>query len=319
MTDDLIERALSGGATPEEIEALLIWRRASQEHERRYAQVARLIEAARELRGELRAAIPPSAAELLHRARAGVAADRTNRRWVPWSVAAAALIIAAGFGWRLVQQRSGAPQGAEIVTGVSEMTTVQLPDGSVIRLAPASRLVIGGRGSHRDVTLQGRAFFAIASARGQPFRVRTRLGEARVLGTRFELAAHDDDLELVVVEGRVALAAPANTVEVLGGQSSRVAHGTAAPPIAVTNPDSVLRWIGKFVVFQSTALRDAAREVERTYGIHVAITDSLLGAQTVTATFTDQSPARVMEVLCSVVNARCKTMGRGDTVTVSSP
>jgi transmembrane sensor len=83
----------------------------------------------------------------------------------------------------------------------------------------------------------------------------------------------------------------------------------------LANPDSALRWIGKFVVFQSTPLGDAAREVEKTYGIRVEITDPVLVQQTVTATFTDRSAAQVMDVLCSVVNARCETAG--DTVTMS--
>jgi transmembrane sensor len=195
------------------------------------------------------------------------------------------------------------------------MTTVQLRDGSVVRLAPASRLVIGNRPDGRDVSLDGRAFFAVARAGGRPFRVRTRLGEARVLGTRFELATGADDLELVVVEGRVALDAPANTVEVRGGQASYVARGTATAPVTLANPDSALRWIGKFVVFQSTPLGDAVREVERSYDIRVLITDAALAQQTVTATFTDRGAAQVMEVLCSVVSARCTTAG--DTVTMA--
>jgi transmembrane sensor len=315
MNDELIERALRGEATRDELDALLAWRRSSPDHERQVAQLERLLVGVEGLRGELRMARPPTAADLLHRARGPAPKSESRRwRWIAWPAAAAAVGVAVASGWHLARQTEGGSHGAEIVTGVAEMTTVELRDGSVVRLGPASRLSIGVRPDMREVTLDGRAFFAIAQGRG-PFRVRTRLGEARVLGTRFELATRDDDLELVVVEGRVALDAPANTVEVRGGQASYVAHGTATPPVAIANADSVLRWIGKFVVFQSTALRDAAREVEKTYGIHVRITDSVLAAQTVTATFTDRGPARVVEVLCSVVNARCTTVG--DTVTVS--
>jgi transmembrane sensor len=314
MNDELIERAARGEATREELDGMLAWRRASPEHEQRYAQVVQLLDATQVLRSELRVSTAPTAAELLHRARTAAPAPSFGR-WRGWALAVAAgLVLAFLAGSRLVNTNPGG-SGAEIVTGVSEMTTVQLRDGSVVRLAPASRLVIGSRPDGREVSLDGRAFFAIARAGGRPFRVRTRLGEARVLATRFELATREDDLELVVVEGRVALDAPANTVEVRGGQASHVARGTATAPVAVANPDSALRWIGKFVVFQSTPLRDAAREVERIYAIDVTITDSVLAAQTVTATFTDQSAARVVGVLCSVVNARCAT--EGDTVIVS--
>lgn len=315
MNEELIERAARGEASRDELEKLLAWRRAAPANEQHYLAMTRLLEATQGLRAELRTAPAPTAAELLHRARATApqppGGRRSGRRWALAMAAGIALAFVAGS--RLVG--SGAGRGAEIVTAIGEMTTVQLRDGSVVRLAPASRLVIGERRDDREVSLEGRAFFAIAQAAGRPFRVRTRLGEARVLGTRFELATGVDDLQLVVVEGRVALNAPANSVEVRGGQTSRVARGVAAAPVDVANPDSALRWIGKFAVFQATPLRDAAREVENAYGIHVAITDSVLAEQTVTATFTDQSAARVVAVLCSVLNARCTTVG--DTVLVA--
>ncbi len=315
MNDELIERAARGVASREELETLLAWRHASPDHERRYAAVMRLLDATQVLRSELRATPAPTAAELLHRARsAAPAAPSARRARYVWALAAAAgIALAFVAGSRLAATSD--IRGVEIATAVGEMTTVQLRDGSVVRLAPASRLVIGEQRDGRQVSLEGRAFFAIAPAAGRPFRVRTRLGEARVLGTRFELATAADDLELVVVEGRVALDAPANTVEVRGGQTSHVAGGVAMAPVTIANPDSALRWIGKFAVFQSTPLRDAAREVEKAYGIRVEITDSVLAEQTVTATFTDQSAARVVAVLCSVVNARCTTVG--DTVLVA--
>jgi ferric-dicitrate binding protein FerR (iron transport regulator) len=67
------------------------------------------------------------------------------------------------------------------------------------------------------------------------------------------------------------------------------------------------QWVGKFLVFQSTSVRDAAREVERMYGLHVVVADSVLSRRTVTATFTDQTAAQVLDVVCSVVNAQCES------------
>ena len=67
------------------------------------------------------------------------------------------------------------------------------------------------------------------------------------------------------------------------------------------------QWVGKFLVFQSTPVRDAAREVERMYGVRVIVADSILGRRTVTATFTDQAATQVLDVICSVVNAQCES------------
>jgi hypothetical protein len=57
-----------------------------------------------------------------------------------------------------------------------------------------------------------------------------------------------------------------------------------------------------------------ARDIERVYRLSVAVTDSALAAETVTATFTDQPLTEVVNVVCAVLSARCEI--RGDTVTI---
>jgi ferric-dicitrate binding protein FerR (iron transport regulator) len=48
-----------------------------------------------------------------------------------------------------------------------------------------------------------------------------------------------------------------------------------------------------------------AREIERVYSIPVTIADSALGAETITATFTDRPVQEVVNVVCSVLSATC--------------
>jgi transmembrane sensor len=216
---------------------------------------------------------------------------------------------AAGLAAGVFVPRRAAPKNewgvTDITTGSAEMTTLQLGDGSVVRLAPSTRLRVTQSDSTRDVRLDGKAYFVVAKMPGRPFVVRTALGNARVLGTRFELATHERDLRLVVVEGRVALSAGTEKVEVRGGQQGGVRGEKLIAPTSVANAERMEQWVGKFLVFQSTPVRDVAREIERVYGMRVVISDSVLAGRTVTATFTDQPVARVLEDLCSVVSARC--------------
>ena len=282
--------------------------------------VARLLRATASLRLELQGSDPPTAAELFSRARE-VSARAPRRVALSWAhVAAAATIVlaAAGVG-RLSHvpapaQADGA-SGAEIVTGAAELVTVKLADGSVVRLAPSSRLRLGDRGAPRSVTLAGRAYFAIRRDPAHPFLVHTAAGTARVLGTRFELATTGGDLEITVVEGHVALDAAQNTVDVRGGQRTRIARGAAQIPHRLDDPVAALRWVGTFLTFQETPLAEAMRQVERAYGMRVVVADTVLARETVTATFTSQSGTEVIAVLCSVVSAHCRMVG--DTTVVS--
>jgi ferric-dicitrate binding protein FerR (iron transport regulator) len=78
-------------------------------------------------------------------------------------------------------------------------------------------------------------------------------------------------------------------------------------PTPVANAGQLEQWVGKFLVFQSTPLRDAAREIERAYNTRVVISDSLLARQTLQVTFTDKPLPELIDDVCLLVHARCET------------
>src|SRR6185436_10063367 len=97
--DELIERALRGEATETEQQRLAEWRSASAENERTYRQLERLIGAARELGSPSDARPRPTARMIIDRAAGAQRAPNEWRRWVPWSVAAAAVLAAGVVVW----------------------------------------------------------------------------------------------------------------------------------------------------------------------------------------------------------------------------
>jgi transmembrane sensor len=312
--DELIDRARRGEASEAELAKLAGWRQASDANEQHYRSTVRMLDAARALFGEGgTAAARPTAREVIARVESRRRASRTLARWSPWAVAAAAVIVAGVAVRSRVMPDAGSVPGwgaAEVITGSTELATVQLGEGSVVRLAPSSRIrVLAGR--ERAVSLEGRAFFAVQRVPGRPLRVHTRAGEARVLGTRFELAAEAGELSVRVVEGRVALSTSRGEVEVDAGEESGVRGGIVTPPTRLGAPAAVAAWAGTFLAFQATPLRDAAREIERLYRIPVAIGDSALAAETITATFTDRPVKEVVNVVCAVLSARCEVNDDG--------
>jgi len=193
----------------------------------------------------------------------------------------------------------------EFATGTNEMVTATLGDGSVVRLAPNSRLRVLPTTSTREVSLDGKAYFAIAKQPERPFIVRTRAGDARVLGTRFEVSVDEEDVRVVVVEGKVALSAAEETVQVRAGEVSRVAGGGAPTLERIEEVKPELGWLSGFLVFQDTPLAEVAQEIEQQYGIRVLLSDRALAQRTVTASFTNRGAEEVLTVVCRVVDARC--------------
>jgi transmembrane sensor len=316
IPDELLLRTLSGRADAAEREEVRAWRQASEENERRYQSLGTLLELARQAERGREAGTRPSVGSIVaaaEREDAGSGAPRTPaRRGLRWLGAAAALLLAL-LGGRALRSALTAPAFGvrELVAGSAGQSTVVLRDGSVVRLGPGSRLQVPGSGARREVAVTGRAFFSVTHDAAHPFVVRTPGGEVRVLGTRFELDAEGDDLRVFVVQGRVALKpqAGAPDVELRRGQVGSIAPG-AAPSVASARDSSVFTaWMGDFLAFQNTPLRDVLVEVERMYHISSVVTDPALANRTVTAWFSGWKVDAVAGVLCTVVDADCELTG----------
>ena len=315
--EDLIYRSRKETLSRSEEEALLAWRRSSPENEARYADTVRLLDAGG---AALRAQVPPrpSADAVLRRA-AGIAARGEARRWRRPRLlyGALALATAAGLSFLVLRARMGEPGGAasEFVTASGETSTVTLEDGTVVRLAPESRLRVAAA---REVRLEGRAYFAVTrAADGKLFRVVTPAGIAEVLGTRFDLQSRGADLRLVVVEGRVALEGDAAPVVVGAGEMSRVSAGAVSTPVEI-DVRPLIAWLGGFIVFQETPASEVASELERVYGVRVEIADTTLARHTITGSFADRPFADVFARVCEVLQASCTVHGATATIGSSS-
>jgi transmembrane sensor len=235
-----------------------------------------------------------------------IARRKAWQRWAVAASAAAAILFVVVRGFHSPVAAVDGFSASEFVTKEAEMVTASLDDGSVVRLAPASRLRVTPVAHRREVWLDGEAFFAVARDSARPFAVRTRAGSVEVLGTRFDLQVLGDELRLVVTEGKVALVSGAHRRVVLAGQIARVRDGGPPEVEGVGDEvDSLLAWTQGFIVFQNTPLHQVAREIERRYDVRVLLPDSTMASRTVTAWFTNQDFTQVLSAICRAVDAHC--------------
>jgi ferric-dicitrate binding protein FerR (iron transport regulator) len=317
MDDELLYRRLIGQAKAEERTAVDAWRRASIANEERYRDLERVLNIVAADEASRQPGPPPSVADVLRRAHVPASSGASSRRnrWPSWiklplaAAAVAVLTFLATGGARLLLERHSGFGADEIVASASGPTTVELVDGTVVRLAPKSRLRLRPDSGGRFVALEGRAYFAVAKKGGAPFRIRTAAGVVTVTGTRFDLDADRQNLRLIVVEGRVVLSTSRTQTEVTAGQVMRVVEGTAAPVASVSELGPLVDWVGNFMAFQATPLREVAREIETRFPVRVVIPDSALADRTITAWFADLSLEKVLEVVCVVASARCSVDG----------
>lgn len=321
--DYLLFRSLKAETTPAEEQKVREWLRASPDNRSYYEELARLLELTKDayVPSDEDIGSPPSGRELVQagHAAAGQAPRRDESgarfarrpRWLWWlaggmgTVAASVLLFLSLNGWPAPSNDLLSLGVDEFVTGSKDVATVQLRDGTIVRLAPQSRLRLTGSADEREVTLDGRAYFVVAKMEGHPFSVKTRGGDAVVLGTRFEAEARGEELRVMVVEGRVALAAAGNRVELNAGEMARAVEGAVSAAVHVPDPEATLEWVGNFLVFQRATIEEVAAEIRRHFGIQVRVVGEQPSRHTVTAWFADPTAEDVLRVTCKVLAAVC--------------
>ena len=261
---------------------------------------------------------PPRAREPIgiHGRRFPAPAIRRVPAWATATALAAALILAVGIGLFPRNQTSLEPAlPAEITTGDGETTTARLPDGSVVRLAERSRLVLTGGAGKREVWLQGTGYFAIAKRPGSSFTVNSASGSATVLGTRFEMRTTDERLRVVVVEGKVAVSRGDDRIEVSAGEMTTLDKDAPVSLVKVDQPRRLVGWMGRSMLFQDSPFGSVMSEIEEQFNVRVVLTDSTLSSELVSASFTDQPLEQILSVVCQVVDAKCSNRSGVITVT----
>jgi len=239
----------------------------------------------------------------------------SGRRWlIPMAVvsiaAAAIVVLVVPFDRSSNVARSAPLEWKEITTVRGQKADIYLSDGSHVQLAPESRLRFTSplADKARDVHLEGRALFEVRHDPLRPFRVRTALGVAEDLGTRFDVRQYPGDttLKVVVAEGLVAM----------HGETLTAGHAgilTASGKMGVQKGVDVNReigWSNGRLSFDAIPLREAIRELRRYYDFEFVVADSVAAARRLTASFDTEAPSEVVNVIALSLELRHELHGK---------
>jgi ferric-dicitrate binding protein FerR (iron transport regulator) len=205
-----------------------------------------------------------------------------------WAKVAAAVLLPLLLIGLLIQYTASpetnmvAYKTIEAAPGVKK--TIQLPDGSRIKLNAGSRVSFqeSFAAKTREITLQGEAFFEVAKDSRRPFIVHTGSLSTQALGTSFNIdySLHDSTITVALATGVVQVEKKDQSQQ---RQLSRLAPGqqlsynkaTKQYTIASFNRREVLAWKEGVLYFKKADLDQVVRELERWYGVDIEVeTDS---------------------------------------------
>lgn len=150
-------------------------------------------------------------------------------------------------------------------TEVGEQRSLQLADGSRVRLDTASRIRVRFTEGERRIELaEGQAFFEVAHNPARPFVVSTTDASVTAVGTVFEVRRVGSETRVVLVSGAVDVAqaaAKGAPQRLLPNQQTAIKSGKAK--VSTVNADTATSWTTGELTFVDTPLAEAVAEVNR--------------------------------------------------------
>ncbi|WP_210517918.1 FecR family protein [Hymenobacter terricola] len=304
----LITRYLARQTSSDENERLATWVAQSPDHERTFEQLKAIWQASQT------PAVPAETAAALRNVKARLALPVPApappptppiRRWRmarPYQLAALALVLLSGLCGAYFFRKPASPQAYQVrQTRAGEQQLIHLADGSLVTLAPKSRLRYPTKFSEtsREVYLEGEAFFEVSKNPHRPFRVHSGTWVTQVLGTKFNVSAFRGAGQTAVslVEGQVRVTDEHEQYLLAPGQQLLADRATGRIYRQAFNPTKVTGWRGNKLVFQNEKLADVAAQIERLYGVKLVFADPATAEVRLWATFDNEPLAAVLAAL----------------------
>ncbi|MEZ2444614.1 FecR family protein [Chitinophaga sp. RCC_12] len=218
-----------------------------------------------------------------------VAPKRKHQRWQPLLAAAALLLCLVAIGWLLRKPAVQPIENYMVRSDNQHMKSIGLPDGSTVILNRSSTLTWSSDYNHKErkVILTGEGYFKVATDGHRPFIVQSAGLETRVLGTAFNIEAHEGatQIRVALTAGKIAvhpINQPQQPLLLEPGQLLRYEPATGKLSTSAFTND-VAAWTTGGLSFNGIPLSEAFRQLEAHYHIRIQYRPQQVAHKTVTA------------------------------------
>ncbi|MGE8066512.1 FecR family protein [Pseudomonas sp. NPDC089569] len=210
------------------------------------------------------------------------------------------LMISLGTGWQ--PSRWIDDLGADYVSAPGEIRTVTLADRSQVTLDADSAIAVDfSRGERRVQVRRGAGFFSVTHT-GEPFVVEAERGQARVLGTQFEVRRQPQGAQVTVLSGRVGVTADKEGEQQILTAGQQVTYGEgAAQPLHPVDSEAQLAWRQGWLNYYKATLADVVQDLRRYYPGRIVLLNDEMANRRISGSFPSKDPQAVLNSLQGVL------------------
>ena len=198
-----------------------------------------------------------------------------------------------------------------VATPSHQIKSVNLSDGSHIKLGSLSKLEYIGDYEdvkHRDVKLNGEAYFKVAKNPAKPFIVHTGLGTVKVLGTSFNVRSFNDEkrMEVTVLTGRVSVTI-ANKEWILTPDNKLITDSKTGRTI-VQNVKAAksIDWTENRINFDKASLQEVINRFEKLYGVTIEAKGLKYDRVSISGEYSTANLEDNLKMMCFSANLKCE-------------
>ncbi|HYG19835.1 MAG TPA: FecR domain-containing protein [Ohtaekwangia sp.] len=198
---------------------------------------------------------------------------------------------------------------------------VILPDGTLVWLKGSSTLTYPSAflQETRNVSLHGEALFEVTKDAQHPFIISCGDLTTTVLGTSFNIKSINEQIEVVVLTGKVALTSLRNNQEVIVLPNEKVIYDGNKKELtakqAVTEEKlATVSGTNYLMAFEDSRMSEVIQRIEEKFEARISVSDPKLKNCLITADFSDQSLESTLSMISQALNFTYSMNGRSVTL-----
>ncbi|MCH7408732.1 DUF4974 domain-containing protein [Belliella sp. DSM 111904] len=178
-----------------------------------------------------------------------------------------------------------------LIIPYGKRSQVSLPDGSKVYLNSGSKMVYPTAfASNRHIYLEGEAYFEVFKDEANPFTVKTKDLNYRVLGTSFNVNAYDNnDFSMaVLVTGSIEVKPErasffkSDKKILKPNQQLNWSKDEKTFEVNEVNVEPYVSWKDGYLIFEEQSIKEISKRLEKLYNVEILIKSKLLEKETFT-------------------------------------